>query len=69
MKHTPHREDRPAPMERWMFVGLVFMAGMALGLAIASLIYGMFASASVAVLTAAVALGYVHWRLRESGWP
>lgn len=67
------RPDRPPPMERWVFVGLIGMGSFALGAASASALalpYGVPTWLPFGFLAVGgSALGYVAFRLTEAGWP
>lgn len=70
MKYVEHNPDRPVPMERWIFVVLIFEAGLCFGAAvIAGFIQGQVFWAVILALLGAIAGCYVQWRVKEAGWP
>lgn len=70
MRHwQPERPDRPPRMERWIFVLLLVQCGMLLGLSASSIVNGLWYSAIVGAVSAAIAGGWVRYRVREAGWP
>lgn len=69
MKYTPHRPDRPPPMERWIFVVMLVMAGLSAGLGWGACIMGEWQPAVLFFLLSGICVVYTNWRVREAGWP
>lgn len=71
MKYTEHRPDRPLPMERWLFVGFLVLAGFCLGAAfVLLLIAGSNWPFTILLLVlAAICVVYTNFRVEEAGWP